>query len=273
MACLRRIWGWLYPQPPALPRTLTSTGFPLLDPNAHVEEELMPHYELANYFPVRLGDVLREQYQVLKKLGYGANATGWFCHNLTIRENRYVAIKIYLYTARENREIKFLKHLSSIRSIHPGLKLVRAMVDHFELEGSKGLLHDLQRLLGLDRLHGALLKEALIHLLTVLNYLHSEAHVIIPSKNIMIACKDPSFFEKLVEDEEQTPSPRKVVGDNIAYRSHSLPHSSSRFQGAWGIPLLSDFGETRVGDNHTGLIQPNLYREPDVVLKMDGARR
>lgn len=34
------------------------------------------------------------------------------------------------------------------------------------------------------------------------------------------------------------------------------------------MPLLSDFGEARLGDVHNGLIQPDIYRAPEVILGM-----
>ena len=35
---------------------------------------------------------------------------------------------------------------------------------------------------------------------------------------------------------------------------------------SYGMPILSDFGEMRIGESHEGLIQPDLYRAPEVVL-------
>lgn len=34
----------------------------------------------------------------------------------------------------------------------------------------------------------------------------------------------------------------------------------------YGVPLLADFGEARLGDEHEGLIQPDIYRAPEVIL-------
>lgn len=32
------------------------------------------------------------------------------------------------------------------------------------------------------------------------------------------------------------------------------------------MPILSDFGDARIGDVHEGLIQPDIYRAPEVIL-------
>lgn len=37
----------------------------------------------------------------------------------------------------------------------------------------------------------------------------------------------------------------------------------------FGMPILCDLDEARIGDVHTGVIQPDLYRAPEVVLGME----
>lgn len=34
------------------------------------------------------------------------------------------------------------------------------------------------------------------------------------------------------------------------------------------MPLLSDYGEARIGDMHNGLIQADIYGAPEVILRM-----
>lgn len=34
----------------------------------------------------------------------------------------------------------------------------------------------------------------------------------------------------------------------------------------YGAPILSKFGDARIGDVHEGLIQPDIYRAPEVIL-------
>lgn len=34
------------------------------------------------------------------------------------------------------------------------------------------------------------------------------------------------------------------------------------------MPLLSDFGEAHIRDVHNGLVQPDIYRAPKVILGM-----
>lgn len=67
---------------PSPPRTLSTSSFPVLDSATKVEEELMPAYDRGLFFPVKLGDIFQARYQVISKLGYGANSTVWFCRDL-----------------------------------------------------------------------------------------------------------------------------------------------------------------------------------------------
>ena len=59
-----------------------SSSCPILDSTKKIEEEQMPAYERGLYYPVRLGDVFHSRYQVINKLGFGANSTVWFCRDL-----------------------------------------------------------------------------------------------------------------------------------------------------------------------------------------------
>lgn len=67
-------------------RVIRSCGFATLDPVKKVEEERMPAFEYGLFYPVQLGDTFRSRYQVLSKLGYGANSTVWLC-----RDSKYIS--------------------------------------------------------------------------------------------------------------------------------------------------------------------------------------
>lgn len=60
----------------------TGHSFENLGPTLKVEEEHMPGYEKGLFYPVQIGQVFSSRYQVLSKLGYGANSTVWFCRDL-----------------------------------------------------------------------------------------------------------------------------------------------------------------------------------------------
>ncbi len=64
------------------PREFPSTGFEVIDPSQSVEEERLPFYNRDAYYPMRIGAVIKDRYQVVAKLGYGTSSTVWLCHDL-----------------------------------------------------------------------------------------------------------------------------------------------------------------------------------------------
>lgn len=135
MNAVRQFRQMLFSRAPSPPRSVRTFGFLHLDSATKIEEERMPAYERNFYYPVRLGDVYHSRYQVLSKLGFGANSTVWFCRDL--RDHRYVALKVYIYSSKSNREVEVLRHLSNINpESHPGRSVIRTMLDNFEINGS-----------------------------------------------------------------------------------------------------------------------------------------
>jgi hypothetical protein len=67
---------------PNAPRLSTSPGIGLIYPSENIEEETLPTYQAEKYYPVRIGQVLDNQYQILAKLGYGVTSTVWLCRDL-----------------------------------------------------------------------------------------------------------------------------------------------------------------------------------------------
>ena len=78
---------------------------------------------------------------------------------------------------------------------------------------------------------------------------------------------DDTIFRQWDDNEITNPSPRKVTNNYTVYQSRPF-----RFKKGWsgyGMPLLSDLGEARLGKVHNGLIQPRIYRAPEVILGLD----
>lgn len=82
MSAFRQLGRRFLSTVPSPPRVVNRSGFVNLDPSLIIEEERMPAYRKGLYYPVRLGDVYLCRYQILSKLGFGANSTVWFCHDL-----------------------------------------------------------------------------------------------------------------------------------------------------------------------------------------------
>lgn len=88
----------------------------------------------------------------------------------------------------------------------------------------------------------------------------------IQAKNIIIAAKDESVFREWDDGETTKPSPRKVDKEYTVYQSR--PFRRKKGWSGFGMPLLTDFGEACLGEVHEGLIQPDIYRAPEVILGM-----
>lgn len=86
----------------------------------------------------------------------------------------------------------------------------------------------------------------------------------IQEKNILLGIEDESILTKFENDELANPSPRKIDGDRVIYRSRNLDLPKTH-----GRPVLCDFGEARFGSSsYHEDIQPYLYRAPEVLLRM-----
>ncbi|KAL4919573.1 kinase-like domain-containing protein, partial [Aspergillus aurantiobrunneus] len=192
---------------------------------------------------------------------------------LLVQKHRYIALKVYIHSSKVNRKVEVLKHLPTINTKHPGRGGVRSMLDAFEIDGPKGcyqcvvfeplltsILH-FQATFGPPSLTVDFLKGLQQQLLLALDYLHSEAHVIhtdVQAKNIIISARDHSIFKEWGESEEAEPTPRKFSNGNTLYQSRFF-HRKKGWNG-YGMPLLCDFGDARIGDAHEGLIQLDIYR-------------
>jgi serine/threonine protein kinase len=231
---------------------------------------------------------------------------------LATRAHIYVTLKVCeRNSVQARRELDVYKHLSTITSRHSGSRLVRTLLDAFEITGSEGsyqcLVHkplgmslsDLQARCPSQRLPEHLLKLTLIHVLLMLDFLHTEAQVIhtgngirycpfddlfavpvpifytdigypdLQPRNILLDIEDESILLELEEREKSTPSPRKIDGDRVIHTSQQLNIPKNN-----GRPILCDFGEARFGKHeYSDDIQPYIYRAPEVVLHMQWSNK
>lgn len=42
-----------------------------------IEEQTLPFYHERHYYPVRIGEIFKNRYSIIAKLGYGAYSTVW----------------------------------------------------------------------------------------------------------------------------------------------------------------------------------------------------
>ena len=66
----------------SIPRQFPSSGFDTISSSQDIEEELVPGYVSEAFYPVYIGEVLDERYQVVTKLGRGVGSTVWLARDL-----------------------------------------------------------------------------------------------------------------------------------------------------------------------------------------------
>ncbi|KAI1263985.1 serine threonine protein kinase, CMGC group [Xylariaceae sp. FL1019] len=262
------------------PVTFSNQTFTRFPSSERIEEELFPDYIASRYYPVRVGEVLRDRYQIVGKLGFGASSTVWLARDLDGR--RHVALKLFINSKsmgqQLDHEVTMYKRISESSAKHPGRSAVRQLLDSFDVAGPDGchrcLVHPPLWESALTFLHrnpvrrlpAPVLAFILRRLFLALDFLHTECKVIhtdIKADNIMLGIEDDSVFSAFEEQELLDPCPRKTVDDRVIYLSREL-----QMPKALGAPVLCDFGSAVVGDtHHVEDIQPDIYRAPEVILE------
>ncbi|KAJ5542475.1 hypothetical protein N7535_004896, partial [Penicillium sp. DV-2018c] len=261
--------------PPETPRALPTTGFDLIEIDQTVEEEELPDYQVDRFYPVRLGEVFQNRYQIIAKLGFGVSSTIWLARDL--KDHQYVTLKLYVHTSLVHRELPVYHHLAHRmgESSHRGQGNIRRLLDSFEITGPHGKhvvlvfeaaqmsLRDLRSVFLPDGFDEDFVKGATIELLKALDFLHTHGEVVhtdIHPGNLLLGVWDNDLLRSLEEKELSSPVPRKLVSPTrLIYLSRIvLPKV--------GPMLLSDFGEARIGPGpHGGDIMPLQYRAPETL--------
>ncbi len=87
----------------------------------------------------------------------------------------------------------------------------------------------------------------------------------IKADNILQEIEDPSILDAFTKAEMEQPSPRKLVNSMPVYASRRFDRPKT-----FGRAVLSDFGSAVPGDvPQVHDAQPNVYRSPEVMLKME----
>ncbi|RGP65954.1 serine threonine cmgc group [Fusarium sporotrichioides] len=280
MSFLSRLWPRLGYRAPPRPRIFSNPNFIRIPASNKVEEETLPDYLPARYYPVRIGEVFVDRYQVVGKLGFGASSTVWLANDLS--QQSHVALKVFIRSQalgdQVENEIAMYKRMEQRASNHPGRSAVRTLSDSFRVNGPDGdhlvLAHPplWQSVEGAirrsspKRLPASGTRFVLKDLFLALEYLHDECQIIhtdIKADNIMFGITDPSVFVDFEEGEMQDPCPRKEVEGRTIYTSRAM-----KSPGTIGPPVLCDFGSAVFGDSkHIECVQPHVYRAPEVTLR------
>ncbi|KAE8160440.1 kinase-like domain-containing protein [Aspergillus tamarii] len=263
------------------PLNFSNPNFGRISPSQTIEEENLPDYIASRYYPTRIGEVIKDRYQVIGKLGYGATSTAWLARDMNCRS--YVTLKIFIKAASMGQqlddELGMYQRLDRA-SKHPGRNAIRSLLDSFHIDGPNDKHHclvhpplfesvwDFLHRNPVQRLPKPVLAFTLRQVFLALDYLHTECQVIhtdIKANNIMFQLANSSVFTKFEEDELRNPSPRKELDGRAIFLSREL----EMIPGKLGAPVLCDFGSAMLGDiEHLEDVQPDIYRAPEVILEV-----
>ncbi|KAH7179933.1 kinase-like domain-containing protein [Fusarium flagelliforme] len=238
------------------PWPLSTAVAPKIDRSILTEEETTPLYHPDRFYPITLGQVLDERYQVATKLGYGGNSTVWLCRDFNPEE--YVAIKVnalhYPGANRRNKgEEDVMQHILRANTQHHGYSYVRKLLDSFTLEGPYGT-HECLPILQMT--------------LTGLDYLHSECRVVhgdMKPGNLMMTIEDAKTLEQSAKDEFVNPVPAKQLNSRTIYKSRKI----SGTLGRPGFIQISDFdssSRTEPDKVNMGPVGAEIFRAPEIML-------
>ncbi|KAK7398405.1 hypothetical protein QQX98_012223 [Neonectria punicea] len=273
----------------------TSRQPPAPDPT---EEEELPAYEARDFYPVKLGEVFQDRYQVVAKLGFGTGSTVWLCREL--QSENYFTLKVCINrpssdpSSQADTEAAVSEILSQVNEAdHPGKHFLRLIVDDFTVNGPHGPhrcfiykalgmnMTDFRNkfpektinkdvlvktyhvlLIGLDLLHQAgVVHTGIMVWLYTTDRLANFGPDISPS-NILLGIHDDKILSQIEAAERDRSLPHKIRAGRTIYQSQPLPITH-------GMPVLCDFGQARIGDKHSGDVMPDFYRAPEVILGME----
>ncbi|CAK7205339.1 hypothetical protein SEUCBS139899_008109 [Sporothrix eucalyptigena] len=233
---------------------------------------------------MHIGDIVGGHYQVVGKLGYGTTSTVWLARDLWSKEKLYRVLKVHIHTAPYGHELSIFNHLKKPiqqeiddKEEHPGrdhhavfvMEPMGMSLGTMQARSPKQLFEPMlvksaidQVLLGLALLHGADVAHTGRQLIPYILTNKCSSDVDLHANNLLIAILDTAILSRVEDAEMIAPSARKKINDTVTvYASHYI-------LGGAGPLTISDFGQARVGKEHTGFAMPTQYRAPEVILDM-----
>ncbi|EDN10327.1 predicted protein [Histoplasma mississippiense (nom. inval.)] len=234
-----------------------------------IEEQTLPRYHQRNYYPVKTGEIFKDRYQIIVKLGYGAYPTVWLAWDKRVKQ--YTSLKVGVSQNTDSspvlNEINMLQRSKRFAETDqrdlPGVGFTRLADDIFEIDRAPcGKRHFciaskpqgqsirvLQETFPNAMLPKLLLKSIVHRLWFSINWFHSTCGVIhtdISPQNVLMQLEDDSSLKDIEDQEALNPSIPVITTDGVApvYRSRTTKLELS------GLPVLTDFGQMRLAEGH-----------------------
>lgn len=64
------------------PLNFTNPNFVRIPEYHKIDEETLPDYVASHYYPTRIGEIIKERYQIVGKLGFGSTSTAWLARDM-----------------------------------------------------------------------------------------------------------------------------------------------------------------------------------------------
>ncbi|XP_047203391.1 SRSF protein kinase 2-like isoform X3 [Girardinichthys multiradiatus] len=267
--------------PPSLPNHSASPD----PPGSYEEHQENPSdYGIGGYYPVEIGEIFVDRYQVLKKLGWGHFSTVWLCWDMVMK--RFVALKVVksAETFRETAldEIKLLKCVRDSDPKEPKRERIVQLIDDFRICATTGehvcmvlevLGHELLRWIVKSNYTGLPLpcvKSILKQVLEGLDYLHTKCKVIhtdIKPENILLRV-DEGYIRKLAANTKLWQLPGSPSLSSSGISDSDVPLDLLKPQSADKIVVkIADLGNACWVHKHfTEDIQTCQYRSIEVLI-------